>query len=60
MAKAVLSIVCDPGLAARMGKASLSIAWPHAETHAFDLYESLYRQMLPGKVETFNVECRSK
>ena len=53
-AKAVLGILCDPGLAARMGQASLSIARPHAETHTFDLYENLYRQMLPGKVETFN------
>ena len=46
MAEAMLSILSDPGLAARMGQASLSIARPHAETHTFDLYENLYRQML--------------
>lgn len=50
MAKAILSILRDPGLAARMGQASLSIARPHAETHTFNLYENLYRQMLPDRL----------
>jgi len=47
-AQAILRVLRDPGLAARMGQASLDIAEPHAETHTFDLYEDLYRQMLSG------------
>jgi len=48
MAKAMLGILRDPGLAARMGQASLSVAKSHGETHTFDLYEDLYWQMLRG------------
>jgi len=46
MAKAILDILCDPHLAARMGQASLSIAQSHDETHTFKRYEALYRQIL--------------
>lgn len=48
MAGAILRILGDPDLAARMGQASLGIAEPHAENHTFDLYEQLYEQMLAG------------
>jgi glycosyltransferase involved in cell wall biosynthesis len=44
LAQAVLRILNDPDLAARMGRASLSIAEPHAEKHTFELYEELYHR----------------
>lgn len=46
MAVAILGIVTDPALAARMGQESLSIARPHAETFTFDQYEQLYLRMI--------------
>jgi 1,2-diacylglycerol 3-alpha-glucosyltransferase len=46
VAAAMARILNDPDLAARMGQASLAIARPHAESHTFDQYEALYRQMI--------------
>jgi glycosyltransferase involved in cell wall biosynthesis len=51
MAEAVLQIVRDSELSKRMRQASLSIASPHEETHTFDQYEDLYRQMLTREGE---------
>lgn len=48
VAQAMLSIIGDPALAARMGQASLAISRPHAETNTFDLYEQLYREVVAG------------
>jgi len=45
MAQAMIEIMDDPAMAARMSKASLSIAQSHAETHTFDLYQDLYQKM---------------
>jgi hypothetical protein len=46
MADAILRVTSDPDLAARMGKESLAIAQPHAETYTFDQYERLYLDMI--------------
>jgi glycosyltransferase involved in cell wall biosynthesis len=45
MAAAMIRILGDPALAARMGEASLAIAQPHEETHTFDLYEAAYQEL---------------
>jgi glycosyltransferase involved in cell wall biosynthesis len=49
IARAILDILGDPDLAARMGQAGLAISLPHAQEHTFDLYEGLYRQMLSAQ-----------
>ncbi|MGD2207660.1 MAG: glycosyltransferase, partial [Anaerolineae bacterium] len=49
LGKAMWTILSDPDLAARMGKASLSIAQPHAEEHTFDKYEKLYQRLLSAR-----------
>ena len=41
-AQAILSILRDPERAARMGRAGLMLAQPHANERMFDLYEELY------------------
>jgi 1,2-diacylglycerol 3-alpha-glucosyltransferase len=46
IAKAILDILGDSDLAARMGRAGIAISLPHAEEHTFEQYESLYQQML--------------
>jgi glycosyltransferase involved in cell wall biosynthesis len=46
MAEAILRILCEPGLASRMGQASLSIARSHSEARTFDGYENLYHHVL--------------
>jgi glycosyltransferase involved in cell wall biosynthesis len=48
MAGAILRILGDGDLAARMGQAGLKLVQPHAESHTFDQYEALYRQALSG------------
>ncbi len=48
MAKAIVRILRDPKLAARLGEAGLAIAQAHAETHTFDSYEQLYRRLVHG------------
>ena len=49
VSSAVLRIVGDPDLAARMGQASLTVGQAHSETHTFDAYEELYRRIAqPG------------
>jgi 1,2-diacylglycerol 3-alpha-glucosyltransferase len=49
IAKAILDILGDSDLAARMGQVGLVISQPHAEKHTFELYEGLYRQMLSAQ-----------
>ncbi|MGC8872911.1 MAG: glycosyltransferase [Chloroflexia bacterium] len=46
LARAALRILNDPELAARMGRASLSIAEPHADRHTIELYEELYHRTI--------------
>jgi len=58
MARAMLDILRGTDLAARMGRASLSIARSHAEMRTFDLYENLYRQMIPGSFRPHRPEAR--
>jgi len=55
MATAMSDILCHSELAARMGKASLSIARSHAETHTFDSYENLYRRVSSGEFGALNL-----
>ncbi len=51
MAQAMLRILRDPALAARMGQAGLAVARPHDEQTTFDLYEQLYKQAVVERVE---------
>jgi 1,2-diacylglycerol 3-alpha-glucosyltransferase len=44
LAEAIGSILGDPKLAAKMGRASLPIALEHAESCTFDRYEDLYQR----------------
>jgi glycosyltransferase involved in cell wall biosynthesis len=50
IARAILDILGDSDLAARMGQVGLAISLPHAEEHTFDSYEGLYRQMLSAEL----------
>jgi 1,2-diacylglycerol 3-alpha-glucosyltransferase len=45
VARAMLDILRDPELAARMGHESLAIGLSHAETRTFDRYEKLYEEL---------------
>jgi 1,2-diacylglycerol 3-alpha-glucosyltransferase len=45
MARAMLEILEDSDLAARMGRESLSIGLSHAEERTFDKYEKLYEEL---------------
>lgn len=47
-AEAIVRILDDPEMAARMGRAGLAITAPHAETSTFDQYEALYCRMREG------------
>ena len=46
IAEAVLRILSDPALAARMGERSRTLAEPHDETRTFEQYEALYQEMV--------------
>jgi 1,2-diacylglycerol 3-alpha-glucosyltransferase len=49
MARAICSILDDPGRASQMGAEGLTIVRNHAETRTFDRYEELYGQMLSSR-----------
>ncbi len=51
MADAMCRILADPSLKAQMGKASLSIAQPHAEEHTFEAYENVYRKLASPQLQ---------
>jgi glycosyltransferase involved in cell wall biosynthesis len=49
MAEAILRILRNPALAAQMGQEGLTIGLAHAEEQTFELYETLYQQMLAAR-----------
>jgi len=47
VADAIVRVLSDPERAAAMAQEGLAIVQSHAEEHTFDLYEELYRSLLP-------------
>jgi len=47
VADAIVRVLSDPEHAAAMAQEGLAIVQSHAEEHTFDLYEELYRSLLP-------------
>jgi glycosyltransferase involved in cell wall biosynthesis len=45
MAEAILTILDNPDLAARMGQAGIALAAPHCDERMFELYEQLYLEV---------------